>query len=436
MNEFFDRLIDQIGARTVGIVLLVIAAGMLVLAGLNGYAGVNRIFAANALHDARMHALAGERTDAQRAAREARDWLDNDADVLFAGIDLVDPSAGAALESAIPRVPARQRADLEGVLALHRALHGKAPGDGASGGDALAIRALSELTKTGRTTAPVFTADAPPHRVTLALLVQRQFTAALDSGDAAAICKTAGQVILLLPRHPDVKSVHALLRGLDPLADTPLVRNDLEQIPTADERLRVNRLIALLAPGRASLLAEAIPQAQRTPAELALTKAILGASNAGGGETLESIVVKALRSPDEPQLELLIPRAVREGRLDFAKRMTGLLRLERKPPYELMIADAGGDLVEMMRLGAGQPQLTLKASTPLVAGGRASFHLSNAAGFVPRGAIELRLDGLPLSAEKVARLGSIISVEVGAGGSPKLELRVGSTVIFSTQVVP
>lgn len=436
MNEFFDRLIDQIGSRTIGIILLVIAAVMLVFAGLNGHAGINRIFAANALHDARMHALAGERTNAQRAAREARDWLDRDADVLFAGIDLMDPGAGATLESAIPRVPPRQRADIDGVLALHRALHGKDPGAGATGGDALAIRALSELTKTGRASAPVFTADAPPHRVTLALLTQRQFAAALGSGDAAAIRKTAGQVILLLPRHPEAKAMHALLRGLDPLADSQVVRNDLEYIQAVDERLRVNRLIALLAPGRASKLAEGIPQAQRTPAELALTKAILGATGAGGGETLESIVVKALRDPNEPQLELLIPRAVREGRLDFAKRMTGLLRQERKPPFELLIADAGGDLIEMLRLGAGQPQLALKASTPLVAGGRASFHLSNAAGFVPRGAIELRLDGLPVAADKVARLGSIVSVEVGAGGSPKLELRVGSTVIFTVQVAP
>lgn len=436
MNEAIDRFIDQVGSRTIGIVLLVIAAVMLLFAGLNGYAGVNRIFAANALHDARMHALAGERTDAQRSAREAREWLEHDADVLFAGLDLTDPGAGAVLEAAIPRVPPRQRSEIDGVLALHRALHGKDPGNGATGGDALAIRALAELTKTGRATAPTFTADAPPHRVSLALLTQRQFSAALASGDAAAIRQIAGQVILLLPRHPEVKAMHAMLRGLDPVADTSLVRNDLEQISAVDERLRVNRLIALLAPGRATKLAEGIPQAQRTPAELALTRAIVGSAGTGGGETLETIVVRALREPNEAQLELLIPRAVREGRLDYAKRMTGLLRLERKPPFELMIADAGGDLVEMLRLSAIQPHLALKASTPLVAGGRASFHLSNAAGFIPRGAIELRLDGLPVSAEKVARLASIVSVEVGAGGSPKLELRVGSTVIFSAQVAP
>lgn len=436
MNEAIDRLIDQVGSRTIGIVLLVIAVVMLVFAGLNGHAGVNRIFAANALHDARMHALAGERTDAQRSAREAREWLDHDADVLFAGIDLTDPGAGAVLEAAIPRVPPRQRPEIDGVLALHRALHGKDPGNGATGGDALAIRALAELTKTGRATAPTFTADAPPHRVSLALFTQRQFSAALASGDAAAIRQIAGQVILLLPRHPEVKAMHALLRGLDPVADTSLVRNDLEQISAVDERLRVNRLIALLAPGRAAKLAEGIPQAQRTPAELALTRAILSSSGAGGAETLETIVVKALREPNEAQLELLIPRAVREGRLDYAKRMTGLLRLERKPPFELMIADAGGDLVEMLRLSAIQPHLALKASTPLVAGGRASFHLSNTAGFIPRGALELRLDGLPVPAEKVALMASIVSVEVGAGGSPKLELRVGSTVIFSAQVVP
>jgi hypothetical protein len=127
---------------------------------------------------------------------------------------------------------------------------------------------------------------------------------------------------------------------------------------------------------------------------------------------------------------------VREGRLDYAKRMIPLLRNERKPPYELLVADAGGDLAELLRLGAGQPRLALKASTPLVAGGRASFHLSNAAGVIPRSALELRLDGLPLANDKVARLGSIVSLEVGAGGSPTLELRVGSTIIFSAQVAP
>jgi hypothetical protein len=432
MNELFDR----IGARTIGIVLLVIAAGMLALAGVNGYAGVNRIFAANALQAARLQALGGDRSEAQRAAREARDWLDTDADVLFAGLDLTDPGAGALLEAAIPRVPQRQRAELDGVLALHRALHGKDPGQGASGGDALAIRALAELTKTGRMTPPVFSADAPPHRVTLCLLAQRQFAAAIAGGDAAAIRQAAGQVYLLLPRHPETRALHALLRGLDPLADTMQVRNDLEQIQAVDERLRLNRLIAVLAPGRAGKLAEAIPQAQRTPAELALTRAILGANGGGGGDTLDTAVVRALREPKEAQLELLIPRAVREGRLDYAKRMIPLLRNERKPPYELLVADAGGDLAELLRLGAGQPRLALKASTPLVAGGRASFHLSNAAGVIPRSALELRLDGLPLANDKVARLGSIVSLEVGAGGSPTLELRVGSTIIFSAQVAP
>lgn len=432
MNE----LIDRIGARTIGIVLLVISAVVLLLAVLNGRAGINRIFAANALEAARLHALAGERAEAQRAAREARDWLPHDADVLFAGIDLTDPGAGAALEAALPRLLPRQRTEVEGVMALHRALHGKDPGNGASGGDAVAIRALAELTKTGRVTAATFTGDAPPHRVTLALLVQRQFAAALAGGDAATIRQTAGQVMLLLPRHPEAPAINALLRGLDPLADTPRVRNDLELVRAIDERLRVNRLIALLAPLRAAKLAEAIPEGQRTPAELALTRPLVGPAGSGSGQTLEAVVVKALRDPKEPELELLIPRAVREGRLDFAKRMTSLLRIERKPPYELMIADAGGDLAEMMRLAAGDPKLAIKASTPLVAGGRASFHLSNAIGFIPRGALEMRLDGRPLPDAKVARLASIVSAEVGAGGSPTLELRVGSTVIFSAQVAP
>jgi hypothetical protein len=445
-----NALIDALGLRTLGFILLGIAAILLLVAVLIIMGAVTRWQAIASLDDYRLKALAGNGKEGQALAKEAATLLGSEATTALAAIDLGDPAAGAALQNIISRVPPAQRPAVETALALHQALNGQAVSSMPEGGNGAAIRHIVELAKGGKPATLELPKDSPAYATVLVMLAHRRFQAAWTSGDAQAIRQTAGELALAAPLSPHAKPLLALTRVLEPDVDTNQIRPALDLIRDADTKLMITRALALLVPRHAVLLVQTIPADKRTPDERALlqpqstptpspgstpsaAQAQAGAANRN--PDLELVVRAAMASPTEVTLETLIARSINEGRTDLARKMLELVRVERKPQWQFLIAEAEGDLATILRLAPNKPEYQPRTSKPVFTSGAVSFHLSTSNGFVPRNVLGVTLAGKPIPRAQVQRVGSLVTIDVGTGRGA-LEVKLADRTVLSTKVSP
>jgi hypothetical protein len=423
-------LVERLGLRPTGIILMVLAAGLLVIALLVAWSAVARWQAIAALSAAQLERLGGDEQSARRDLHEAAEDLPTAPETALPGVDLTDEGAAGRLEALRPRVPVRARADVDTVLALSRALRGQDAGVEVAGSDGALLAAIRQTAKADATPAKLaFDADLPPHLAILQAALQRQFRAVWLAGDAEAIRRSAGPLLLMAPGAPDAARLRLILTALGPPGETSVLHSLGGAIANIDERLALIRALLRLAPVKAhDQLISLIPPERQLPEEQ--EAALLGTS-----APLDQQVQKVLATPTPAALRALLDRALQAGRTDLAKQVLAKLPADAQQPVLVQLATADGDLDALVRLLGDQPDLQLCISPVVVAGGHAAFHLATASGLVPRTGVQIRLAGKEVDAARLQRLGSLVIVDVGTTAAA-LEVRSGQKVVATAQVTP
>jgi hypothetical protein len=415
-------LLDRLGARTGGIILLVVAAVLGLLAAWIAYGAINRWQTASSLEDWRLDLLARDDSAAHQDAQDAAATR-GDAAAVLPSIDLASEADAQLLETLAARVPARQREAVRTVAALAAARRG-ATAASAPGTDGVLIAHLQRLGKDGPPPALELGHDDPPHLATLAVVLARQFQAAWAAGAVDAIRQAAGPLLLLDPRRKEAPALRLILAATDSGYPGPQLAQLITAIPEQGERLALVRQLCRLSSAHTLDLVKAIPPDKATAEEQ--QRGLLGSES-----QLEPLVKKALATPSEPVSEALIPRCLAEGRGDLARQLIALLRADRKPPFELALASAEGDLAAVARLAGDKPELAPRISPPVFADGQFAFHLSTTSGLIPRTPVEVRVKGQPVPAGRIQRFASLVLVHATLAAGDAYEVRLGDRVIGS-----
>lgn len=249
-----NALLEQWGARNIGIALLVLALLALAAAAVIGWEAVQRGFGILALDRAQAAALADDRPATAAHGREAAAWLPREPAAGILAIDLSDPAAKEQLARLELRVPPKQRPTVAAINALHQVHHGGTPAGTLAAGDQAVISHLIKL-KPGTDPGALTLPDAdPPQAALLAYAAQARFRAAWTLGEREAIRTTAGELRLLMPRHPDRAAIEVVLMALSPSVANEALRTEANALSKGVRRDLVLLKLMELAPERAAVL--------------------------------------------------------------------------------------------------------------------------------------------------------------------------------------
>jgi hypothetical protein len=99
----------------------------------------------------------------------------------------------------------------------------------------------------------------PPQAPLLAYAAQARLRAAWATGDRDSIRATAGELRLLMPKHPDIVAVECVLIALSPSETDAALVTRLNQVARGPRRDLVVLKIASIAPERAAALKPLMP---------------------------------------------------------------------------------------------------------------------------------------------------------------------------------
>ena len=408
-----SSFIEAFGHRRLGFAFHVIAAICGISAAYLTWTATERWLGIYALDKAQVAALAGDFRAMHDAAKDASDYLPDLAAPGLLAIDWSDPHATPAIERLINRLPNQQRPFVETMQALHHAMHQLPNSPSLSGSDEQLLKSIHK-TRQGLPTAPLeFVSSDPPSAPIWGFVVQQQFIAAWTEANRNAIRKTAGNLRLAMPSHPEQRYVTFINNAL-----TPDIKNNVlvEQAKPLSSDVgalaftRILRQLVTLVPERSALFLPLIPPDIRTPAENA---ALLGSD-----KTLEHLVTSALKSGTLLRTVVaLIERSLTEQRYDLAKQLAASLKEPERATWTRAVAQAAGDLTTLQ-------QLTLDAGYIPTAyglqhqGNHLRFHLISPAGIAPSAAVLVRIGTEVIADERIQRLGSLVNITLGEQRGP------------------
>jgi hypothetical protein len=254
-----NALIEQWGARNVGFALLVVAALVLIAAVLIGWEALQRGLGIMALDRAQAAALIDDRQATVAHGREAASWIPAEPAAGILAIDLSDPAAKEQLARLELRVPAKQRPTVAAINALHQVHHGGTPASTLAAGDQAVITHLLKLRTAGSPGALTLPDADPPQAALQTYAAQVRFRAAWNHGERAAVLATAGELRLLMPRHPDAIGIETVLMALSPSVSDEALRSQANILPRGARRDLILFKLMDLAPERAAILKPLLP---------------------------------------------------------------------------------------------------------------------------------------------------------------------------------
>lgn len=244
-----------------GMALVAIGWLMAVAAGLLVWSSVQRWSAANELREAAQRARVGKVGEARRLAGEAAERLPAEPAPVLMASDLAAEGAAERLLALVPglRDP-RDRRTVLAAVALSRVLRGKPADTDLEGtGDGRLIAALTAA-RAGKAPGKIAAeAEEPPHIAVQQAALTVLMRSAWARGDAEAVRRAGGALLLLAPRHPEAQIIAVAV-----LAATPAVADDAVlmragEIPR-EKRDPVIRALAALVPARQAALAKRFPK--------------------------------------------------------------------------------------------------------------------------------------------------------------------------------
>ena len=254
-----NALIDQWGARNVGIAMLVVALLVLIGAVLIGYDAFKRGMGILALDRAQASGLTEDHRAMVAHGREAASWLPAEPAAGIIAIDLSDPNAKDALARLELRVPTRQRPTIAAINALHQVHHGGKSGSALAAGDQAIINHLVKLSQGGKLEPLALPDSDPPQATLLTYAAQARFRAAWNAGNRETIRATAGELRLLMPKHPDTKGIDVVLLALTPSVLDVALSAPLNTLPPGVRRDLIVQKLMVLAPERSAALKPLLP---------------------------------------------------------------------------------------------------------------------------------------------------------------------------------
>jgi hypothetical protein len=398
--------------RVIGIALLVasvlaaLLALWLVYTTWNRFAGVSRLeLSANAR-------LAGDRAGTLRTARSAVSALGDQPAAALPAIDLNDAGQRDVALAGADR--SRTHRDLYlSAAAIIDLSAGRTPSTLPEGADGAWLAAARD----GRD-APDARAGAPSAAV-LAATLPRLLAAALARGDAAAVQRHAGALLLLLPRHPRAEDLRLLLLALDPAIEQSRLSGTFTRMNDLARRVRIVRQALALAPARAAALQPLLAQ----PGARALTALEL--------LTAEVQAAAAVAGEDEAVLAL-VRRCLDAGRPELVAPLLPRVPAAQREATRWTAASALGDAVVLAGAPAGSPH-ALRVSRPLRQGDQLTFHVGNAAGTVIAGGLAVFIDGQP-AGDRLTRRGSLHRVRIDPVAPVAIEVRAGDRSLLRATV--
>jgi hypothetical protein len=255
-----NALIDQWGARNVGIAFMALAALCLAAAVMVGWEALYRGMGILSLDQAQAAALGHDRRSMIAHGREAAAWLPRESAAGLLAIDLSDPAAAVELTRLEQRALPANRPIIAAIFAVHQLHHGSTSTQSLSAGDQALISDLIKIEK-GQAPGPLTLPDGDlPQATVSTFAAQRRFRAAWAGADRTIIRSTAGELRLLMPDHPDVQGLEFVLSALTPTVKDDALKNlAANLLKTAKGELIVLKMMKL-APERAEALHALLPK--------------------------------------------------------------------------------------------------------------------------------------------------------------------------------
>ncbi len=405
-----------ISDRMLGIVLMIVAAVLVVVALLIGYAAVERWSGVNATRSALRAQAQGNGSRARSEASRAAALLPDEPAALLPSIDLESPSAAAKLLNLRNRVSDRQRAIVDVALQLNHALTMQ-PIEDVAGANGQLIASVAASSKGQLASLPVAEHGDAPYRTVLECAYAKLLQVAWSARDAGRVRTAAGALQLLSPKHPQASELMFVITALDPdIGDKEL--NDSAQPLPPERRAILAKLLAELAPAHAAALADiamgATPGKADPKAALAATidRAIKGAPTASA---LDALCFQAL-DQDQPELARKVVTKMEGAQRD---RALGFIN------------DFPGTLGDAFLAAAGEQALLPRPSRLRAGDGFVAFHLSNEHGLLPKLFPEITLNDQPVGAAQLRHWGSLIVVLTDLPRPYTITVRVNDHVLFS-----
>lgn len=399
-----------------GAALLAGAAIILIVAILIGWGATTRWLGIADVHQARARLLHAP-DQAARAAADAAQALPDEPAAVLLTIDLQKAEDYTRLEDLERRSDSRHGELIRTGMALSQVLRDQTPPQ-VGGADGALLAVLAAL-RSGSPPAPLpTTAGEAPRLSVLSATLAAQWRAAVAAGDAALARQAAGALAMLQPRHPSAPLLWFAAGALDPSSDRARLQTLAQKVPQA-QLAPLARALSRLAPSRSSELdALALGLAPSlTPAQM-----------------LEAQVRAAVGGADV-QVSPLARRCLEAGRPDLAKQLLPRLPASAQAPFQRFILLNEGDMAELAKAGEQTPELMPRITPPRIRPGSVAFHLSNAAGAVPKGELTIRLDGKAIEAARVMRLGSLIVIDTQKQTGPTdFEVRAGERTLHASKV--
>lgn len=418
-----------------------VVAGILVLIALStAWSAVQHAFAKRALAAQAEAEFLGDAARARREARDAAQWIDDDARCVLPALDPSDPATDEYLERLIPRVPERQIADVIAARNLGRALRGAAlvQAERMTGGDAALIthmRALFEARRAPLPDPPTSERRAPVDRNILEAAWTMRLRHAWRLGDARAARDAADTLRLLRPQHPAQASLQLVATTLAASATRSQIRTLAGAIPETERTTVPRGLIRLLRRGhtavrvddpeeRIAILAGAIPSAERTGTEMAFWLS-------GARIDLEELAEQTTRDPSRALVTVAINRCFAGGRFDLVEKLARFLEEEEQRRRVLLaVAERTWDVAALRRLTDTPADHLPTVIAPRLTFNRIHFHVTTPSGSIPRQPIHLRIDGKPVHGNAVVRAASLLKAPIRPGAD-----RVHLTVLLAEEEI-
>jgi hypothetical protein len=405
-----------------GIGMMVLAGILVLLALWVGWRSAQRFMAINDLNTAL--AAMGDVADAERSARmikEAAADLPREAAAVLPSLDLADPGVKDRLDRLGAICEPDQRPLIDDARAYGEVLRCEVTNLSADGDDAdlALLAAVVQMRNTNAPVDPHLAEHAVPHLPVLMLYESQLLKSALATRNAAGIAGAASAEAILTPGHPEFMLANLTAMALAPKLDVNSLGHYRDMYPqktrVAELMLELSDLVPL---HRQQLLAIGLSLWADSPPE-AVARALAQAANDGKVDMVRA--VQALLALNQPELALPLVSKLPQGQQETLARA---------------LHNRIGDTAALATLGAGDPTIMPRCTTPQVHHGIICFHVSNLQGCLPRTGVTVRLDGVAVDAKKIHRIGTLFGVRPDTARQAKLEVFAGAQSIYSGTVGP
>jgi hypothetical protein len=259
--------------------------------------------------------------------------------------------------------------------------------------------------------------------------MERQVQVVWPTGDRQSVAAAVGMLMLAAPFHPEKPRMQLIAGVLNPETQANMMGSLSNSVSDPAIRAAMLKRLMQLAPERTAQLVPYVPEASLTDADR--EQAMLSST-----ESVDVLAGRLGMTPSQVVVEALITRCLSEGRSDLAKQLIARLPADQQAAYRLDLALAEGDFATVASVAGDRTDLIPQITTPMLVNGRVVFHFATPSGLMPRPVFAVKSGGIPVGAERIHRLASVVTIDLPAGSSANIEIAMGDRTLFIGEVKP